>query len=139
MVNTARNVNAAEMGYLLEMVSVATRRKFSNEEGSIWLHLLAHNTYDECHEAFTHYLRSMPDVYLTPSTIETIIKQKRKDRWRANGDSEQAPNFLSGKEYLEWLEERKRLILAPPVAPLPDGSVPHNALSSDPTRKAIGN
>lgn len=123
MVNAQTEQMATEqMSYLLHMVSTATRRKFSGEEGSLWLHLLDGYTYDECHEAFTEYLRYQSDEYLTPGLIISIIKAKRRERWVKSGDAVIPPNGLSGAEYLKWLKNREKEVTRPPVAPNPAGT-----------------
>lgn len=119
MVGDMSKITPPQMSYLLHMVTVATRRKFDNDEGSIWLHLLSDFTYDECHEAFTIYLREQSTDYLTPALITQIIKDRRRARWVKSGDALEAPNGLTGKEYLDWLHGRYREITAAPKAPQP--------------------
>lgn len=114
-------ISPEEMQYLLSMVTYATRRKFADDEGSMWLHLLSDLSYDDAHEAFTLYLRTS-DEYLTPQLIRSLVKRQRESRWRALGDSQAPPNGLDGKGYLEWLDKRYEEVTRPPQAPLPQVS-----------------
>lgn len=139
-------INNTEMAYLLKMVEVGTRRKFTSEEGSLWLNLLSDYTYDDCHEAFTEYLKNRGDEYLTPSLITSIIKKKRKARLNKGIDLEEPPNGLSGSEYLKWYNQRKREVIKAPRAPQPpqqalqQGSTHRShQVTQNPRNRAIGN
>lgn len=108
-----------EMSYLLNMVTVGTRRTFDDDAGSLWLDLLSDYTYDQCHEAFKHYLTEGNDEYLTPALIISYIKEQRLKRWEQGADATQPPNGLTGPQYLEWLHKHKERVMAPPPAPRP--------------------
>ena len=116
MVNTNK-LSPEQMAHLLHMVSLATRRKFDADEGSLWLQMLSDYTYDECYEAFNIYIKDRSEDYLTPGLITNIIKTKRRDRWSRKGDAATPPNGMNGDQYLEWLRERLEVVTQPPKAP----------------------
>lgn len=118
MVNR-QTITTDEMSYLLGMVTTMTRRKFDSDEGSLWFNLLRDYTYDECHEAFKHFLTDGHNEYLTAGLIIGYIKKLRQKRWEARKDALIAPNGLDGEGYLAWLHEKQEAIMSPPRATPP--------------------
>lgn len=115
-------IDPEQMSYLLHMVTLATRRKFDSEEGSIWQHLLSDYTYDQCHEAFTYYLKDT-ERYLTPSLIISLIKDFQRQRL-ATAELSEPPSGMKGDEYLKWLDRQREELAQPPVAPpLPQAQI----------------
>jgi len=112
-----RPINSEEMSYLLHLVTLATRRTFVEDEGSLWLHLLSDYTYDECHDAMTHFLKT-EDAFLTPQRLASTIRARRRERL-AEADMPKPPNGVSGQEYIEWLHGQIQIASAPPEAPQP--------------------
>lgn len=109
-------INQEQMSYLLYKVTVATRREFSDDEGSIWFDLLQDETYDACYEAFNDYLKHRPNEYLTPALIRFIIRSKAKARLKGKLDAVTPPNGLNGQEYLKWLDAQINTVSSPPLA-----------------------
>lgn len=114
-------VTAEQMQYLLHIITTATRRKFTAEEGSLWLHLLSDHSYDELHEAVMDHLKE-PDDYLQPGTIKTLVRRRRASRIKAAGDPK-LPSGLSGDEYNARLAAWHDHVSKPPKAPSPPPSL----------------
>lgn len=112
----SEGINGEQLAYLLRKVTLATRRKFTEEEGSLWLSILGKYSYDACYEAFNVYLERHSNEFLDPGFIARIITERRKQRLTANIDSQTPPNNLTGKEYLQWLDEQKKRVSEPPSA-----------------------
>lgn len=110
-------ITGKQLSYLLYKVSVAERRSFSDEEGSLWLNLLSDYSYDQCYEAFNEYLANQSAEFLTPSLIIKIIKAKKRLRIQQKLGTQKPPNGIRGKEYLAWLETAAESISQPPKAP----------------------
>ena len=114
-------ITGAEVIHLLDMVTCINRRKFTDDEGSLWYQLLKEHTYDECYEAFQEYLREDSDTFLTPALILKSIKRNRVRRITEGLNEIEPPNGLDGKQYLAWLDEKKQELAQPPAGFRPSG------------------
>lgn len=111
-------VTPHEMGYVLHILSVGTRRTFREDERSLWFSLLSEFTYDELHEAAMIYLKEHSGEFLQPGTLASIIKAKRRERLARMGDPD-VPSGTSAAQYNAILRQAQIQATRPPKAPVP--------------------